>query len=122
MFDNPFDSHLFLLRSVATRRRTCGQSFEKRLITVVAPYKRAKSRRNSALPLNILRVLTPSIPPESSKCGNHILPELENYVELLWDGLVERPGSREERKRKKKTRRWISTANAFQSKCFPYWV
>jgi len=33
----------------------------------------------------------------------------ENDVELVWDGLVERPGSREERKRKKKTKRGIIT-------------
>jgi len=44
---------------------------------------------------------------------------LENYVELPWGGIVERPGSREERKRKKKTR-WTSTANALQFQCFHY--
>jgi hypothetical protein len=42
-----------------------------------------------------------------------MFPRLENCVELLWDGIVERPGSREERKRKKKTKRRIDTANAF---------
>jgi len=92
------------------------------VITVVAPYKRTKSRRNSVLPLNLLQVLIPSIPSELSRCGNHILLRLEDYVESLWDDTVERLGTGEERKRKKKTRRWISTANAFQSKCFPHWV
>jgi len=38
---------------------------------------------------------------------------LEGDVELAWDGLVEKVGSREERKRKKKTRGWISTVRAF---------
>jgi len=32
---------------------------------------------------------------------------LENDLKLVWDGLVERVGSREERKRKKKTKRAI---------------
>jgi len=30
---------------------------------------------------------------------------LKNYVELFWDGIVEELGSREERRRKKKTKR-----------------
>jgi len=34
-------------------------------------------------------------------------------VESVWDGLVERAGSREERERKKKTREWISAARSF---------
>ena len=41
----------------------------------------------------------------------HMFLRLENYVELLWEGIVEGAGSREERKRKKI--RWTSTANAF---------
>jgi len=37
----------------------------------------------------------------------------ERDVELVWDGSVERAGSRGERERKKKTRGWISAARSF---------
>jgi hypothetical protein len=36
---------------------------------------------------------------------NHMSVRFENYVDSPWDGIIERPGSREERKREKKTRR-----------------
>jgi len=37
----------------------------------------------------------------------------ERDVESVWDGSVERVGSRGERERKKKTREWIGTVRAF---------
>lgn len=46
-----------------------------------------------------------------SEYANHMFLTLQNYVELLWEGIVGRDGSREERKRKKTG--WTSTADAF---------
>jgi hypothetical protein len=40
-----------------------------------------------------------------SEHANHMFSRLENHVESLWDGIAERPGNREERRRKKKTKR-----------------
>jgi len=47
------------------------------------------------------------------KYASNVFIRLERDVESVWDGLVERAGSREERERKKKTREWISAARSF---------
>lgn len=39
--------------------------------------------------------------------ANYMFSRLEGLAGLLWDGIGERPGSREEGKRRKKTRRRI---------------
>ena len=59
-----------------------------------------------------LNVLPYSFPDR--EYANHIFIGSDNNVELAWDDLLEKAGSGEEIKRRKKTERGNSTTNAFQ--------
>jgi len=56
--------------------------------------------------------LSQTLKRASLEYANNVFIGLERDVELVWGGLVERVGSREEREKKKKTRGWISTVRA----------